>query len=90
VVVTVLNDVLDFNRMDSGRFESVHKPYAFHQVMKAILVPLKIATDARGLELVTELDRTIDWVRGERPPAMPFADPHCADCEDGGVSSYGP
>ncbi|EIN05969.1 hypothetical protein PUNSTDRAFT_145366 [Punctularia strigosozonata HHB-11173 SS5] len=58
----VLNDVLDFNRMDAGRFESVHKPYAFHQVMEGMMVPLKIATDARGLELVTEFDRSIDWV----------------------------
>lgn len=27
----VLNDILDFNRMDSGRFEFVARPYAFHQ-----------------------------------------------------------
>ncbi|KIP07108.1 hypothetical protein PHLGIDRAFT_30145 [Phlebiopsis gigantea 11061_1 CR5-6] len=56
----VLNDVLDFNRMDSGRFESVSKPYPFHQVMHSLLVPLKMATDARGLMLVTDLDVAID------------------------------
>ncbi|KAI0091492.1 hypothetical protein BDY19DRAFT_629129 [Irpex rosettiformis] len=58
----VLNDVLDFNRMDSGRFESVAKPYAFHQVMKSLFVPLRLATDARGLEFMTELDESIDEV----------------------------
>ncbi|TDL23697.1 hypothetical protein BD410DRAFT_720943 [Rickenella mellea] len=58
----VLNDVLDFNRMDSGRFESVAKPYPFHQVMRSMFVPLRLATDARGLELVTELDTKIDRV----------------------------
>jgi len=58
----VLNDVLDFNRMDSGRFESVHKPYAFHQVMRSMFVPLQLATNARGLEFVTDLDKTIDDV----------------------------
>ncbi|KAF8270639.1 hypothetical protein EI94DRAFT_1770739 [Lactarius quietus] len=56
----VLNDVLDFNRMDSGRFESVSKPYSFHQVIRGLFVPLRLATDARRLELVTDLDPCID------------------------------
>ncbi|KAG9023619.1 hypothetical protein FRB95_012714 [Tulasnella sp. JGI-2019a] len=57
----VLNDVLDFNRMDSGRFESVAKPYAFHKVLRGMLVPLKLAAAARGLELIIELDQQIDF-----------------------------
>ncbi|ELU43511.1 putative histidine kinase [Rhizoctonia solani AG-1 IA] len=56
----VLNDVLDFNRMDSGKFESVSKPYAFHTVMRSMLVPLRLAADARGLELISEFDPAID------------------------------
>ncbi|KAI0738700.1 hypothetical protein C8Q80DRAFT_1113412 [Daedaleopsis nitida] len=56
----VLNDVLDFNRMDSGRFESVLKPYKFHQVMRSLFVPLRLATDARRLEFIIDLDSTID------------------------------
>ena len=56
----VLNDVLDFNRMDSGRFESVLRPYAFHKVMRSLFVPLRLATDARGLELIIDLDDRID------------------------------
>ncbi|KAG8735593.1 hypothetical protein FRC12_017999, partial [Ceratobasidium sp. 428] len=43
-----------------GRFESVSKPYAFHTVMRSMLVPLQLAADARGLELVSELDPAID------------------------------
>lgn len=39
------------------------KPYGFHQVMKSLFVPLRLATDARGLEFVTELDPNIDEVR---------------------------
>ena len=58
----VLNDVLDFNRMDSGRFESVARPYPFHQVMRSLFVPLKLATNARSLEFVVDLDRRIDEV----------------------------
>ena len=63
----VLNDVLDFNRMDSGRFESVARPYRFHQVMRSMFVPLRMATDARGLRLEVEVDGRIDRVaRGAR------------------------
>lgn len=58
----VLNDMLDFNRMDSGRFEILSKPYAFHAVMRSLFIPLRMATDARNLELVTCLDETIDKV----------------------------
>ncbi|KAK1232367.1 hypothetical protein PQX77_004489 [Marasmius sp. AFHP31] len=58
----VLNDVLDFNRMDSGKFESLARPYAFHQVMRSMFLPLQLATNARGLEFVTDLDIQIDEV----------------------------
>lgn len=58
----VLNDVLDFNRMDSGRFESVNRPYTFHQVMRGMFVPLRLAADARGLDFITDLDVRIDRV----------------------------
>ncbi|KAF8517934.1 hypothetical protein BU17DRAFT_49029 [Hysterangium stoloniferum] len=58
----VLNDVLDFNRMDSGRFESVDRPYAFHTVLRSMLVPLQLAANARGLELCTDIDKQIDAV----------------------------
>ena len=55
--------IVSSNRMDSGRFESVLKPYKFHQVMRSLFVPLRMATDARRLEFVTNLDDTIDDVR---------------------------
>ncbi len=54
------------NRMDSGRFEFVSRPYSFHQVIQGLFVPLRLATDARRLELVTDLDPCIDKVRS--PP----------------------
>ena len=38
------------------------KPYAFHQVMRSLFVPLRLATDARGLQLETDLDPNIDKV----------------------------
>ncbi|KZS94496.1 hypothetical protein SISNIDRAFT_453422 [Sistotremastrum niveocremeum HHB9708] len=58
----VLNDVLDFNRMDTGRFESVHKPYHFHQVMRSMILPLRLAAESKGLTLSVDLDCRVDEV----------------------------
>ncbi|KAG5725064.1 Signal transduction histidine-protein kinase BarA [Termitomyces sp. T112] len=58
----VLNDMLDFNRMDSGKFELLSAPYGFHHVMRSLFVPLRLTTNARGLEFETELDPRIDQI----------------------------
>ncbi|KAG6816144.1 hypothetical protein H0H87_008321 [Tephrocybe sp. NHM501043] len=58
----VLNDVLDFNRMDSGQFESVYSPYGFHPVMRSLFKPLSLEADAQGLIFETELDPKIDQI----------------------------
>ncbi|KAI9430179.1 hypothetical protein H4582DRAFT_1530726 [Lactarius indigo] len=78
----VLNDVLDFNRMDSGRFESVSRPYSFHQVMRGLFVPLRLATDARRLELVTDLDPCIDKVAHDAVCLAHGLDPETALDQD--------
>jgi osomolarity two-component system sensor histidine kinase SLN1 len=57
-----VSDTAPSNRMDSGRFEILSKPYKFHAVMRSLFIPLRMATDARNLELVTCLDETIDQV----------------------------
>lgn len=48
--------------MDAGRFESVSKPYPFHKVIRSSLIGLQLAADAKGLELITDLDPNIDLV----------------------------
>ncbi|KAF8141466.1 Tco5, signal transduction HAMP domain histidine kinase [Boletus edulis] len=44
----------------SGHFEILSKPYAFHTGMRTLLIPLRMATEARNLELVTYLVKIID------------------------------
>ncbi|KAL1740419.1 histidine kinase [Schizophyllum fasciatum] len=58
----VLNDVLDFNRLDSGRFEFANAPFAFHQAVRSLIVPLEIATNARNLKFKVNVDPNIDKV----------------------------
>ncbi|KZT61979.1 hypothetical protein CALCODRAFT_479467 [Calocera cornea HHB12733] len=58
----VLNDVLDFNRMDSGRFVTVSKPYCFHTAIRSMLLPLELSARSRGLALTMRLDPKIDEI----------------------------
>ncbi|KAJ7809043.1 hypothetical protein B0H14DRAFT_3481734 [Mycena olivaceomarginata] len=75
---SLLNDVLDFNRMDSGTFEVSSRPFAFHTTIRSLFVPLQLATDSRGQEFVAHLDPAIDKVArraayqamGESPAAI--------------------
>ncbi|KAK1220876.1 hypothetical protein PQX77_016324 [Marasmius sp. AFHP31] len=58
----VLNDVLDFNKIDSGQFELVNRPYVFHQAMRSMFIPLRLTSEAKKLNLITTLDPNIDLV----------------------------
>ncbi|KAG8918619.1 hypothetical protein FRC01_001759 [Tulasnella sp. 417] len=57
-----VNNALTINNVASGQFESVSKPYAFHEVIRNMLVSLQLTANARGLDLVIELDEQIDRV----------------------------
>ncbi|KAI5474443.1 hypothetical protein MNV49_003262 [Pseudohyphozyma bogoriensis] len=62
IMSQVLNDVLDFSRMEKGGFSSVSRPFSFHRVMRSIVGPLELDANARGLELVTILDDRVESV----------------------------
>ncbi|KAJ6520841.1 hypothetical protein B0H19DRAFT_1204492 [Mycena capillaripes] len=72
----VLNDVLDFNRMDSGTFEVSSRPFAFHTTIRSLFVPL--VSRMTRQEFVAHLDPDIDRVArraayqamGESPGAI--------------------
>ncbi|KAF7309972.1 Histidine kinase domain-containing protein [Mycena indigotica] len=57
---TVLNDVLDFEKMDSGHFETIAKPFPLHHSIRAILDQVEVQTHARDLILERRLDERID------------------------------
>ncbi|KAJ7577997.1 hypothetical protein C8J56DRAFT_970124 [Mycena floridula] len=64
---TVLNDVLDFEKMDSGHFENNTRPFPLHQSIRAILGQIEVQTDSRHLVLVKDLDERIDHLRLPAP-----------------------
>ncbi|KAJ6545097.1 hypothetical protein DFH09DRAFT_1509542 [Mycena vulgaris] len=57
---TVLNDVLDFEKMDSGHFETIARPFPLHHSIRAILDQVEVQTGARQLVLERALDEQID------------------------------
>ncbi|GAA5990830.1 hypothetical protein JCM10908_000037 [Rhodotorula pacifica] len=58
----VLNDVLDFSRMERGGFSSVQRPFSLHKVMQSIVIPLRLDAAARGLVLEPSFDKRVDEV----------------------------
>ncbi|KAH8116382.1 hypothetical protein DFH11DRAFT_1828708 [Phellopilus nigrolimitatus] len=75
---------LTSNRMDSGRLESVAMPYSFHETMRGLLVPLELATKARNLQLVEELDESIDILGA--PQWESLSAQNRLDVQDGGAT----
>ncbi|KAJ7285299.1 hypothetical protein C8J57DRAFT_1671864, partial [Mycena rebaudengoi] len=67
---TVLNDVLDFEKMDSGHFETVAKPFPLHHSIRAILDQVEVQTDSRRLILERGLDEQIDNIPRTLGPGM--------------------
>ncbi|KAJ7725283.1 hypothetical protein DFH07DRAFT_758711 [Mycena maculata] len=57
---TVLNDVLDFEKMDSGHFETVARPFRLHHSIRSILNQVEVQTGAGQLVLERALDERID------------------------------
>lgn len=56
----VLNDVLSFNRMETGKFSQAKAPFDFHRSIELTAMSHSVAAHSKGIELVTELDRRID------------------------------
>ncbi|KAI8818178.1 uncharacterized protein EV422DRAFT_538970 [Fimicolochytrium jonesii] len=59
---TVLNDVLDFNRMEEGKFVCANDPLDFHAVIRSLLVSARALAANKGIELQMDLDEQIDRV----------------------------
>ncbi|KAH8833161.1 hypothetical protein DL96DRAFT_1458885 [Flagelloscypha sp. PMI_526] len=59
---TILDDMLDYDRFESGRFACSIGPFQFHQALKNTIRPMKLSADDKGLDLTLELDENIDLV----------------------------
>jgi hypothetical protein len=62
--VQVLNDVLSFNRMESGNLLQARKPFNIHQAVHYVALSHRATAELSGLNLELELDSRIDEIGG--------------------------
>ena len=60
----VLNDVLSFNRMESGKFTQARKPFDFHKSIQLVALSHRMQAHSAGIELIVELDKDNDRIGG--------------------------
>ena len=64
----LLNDLLDFSRMEAGRFELEQEPFSLHEVVEGALKTLSVRGHEKGLELAARIDpRAPDALLGDGP-----------------------
>ena len=60
----VLNDVLSFNRMESGKFAQARKPFEFHKSIQLVALSHRMQAQMAGIDLLVDLDKDIDKLGG--------------------------
>lgn len=58
-LLTLINDVLDFSKIESGKFELDHLPFDLHETLGDALKGLGFRAHNKGLELAFHVDREI-------------------------------
>lgn len=62
----LLNDILDFSRMEAGRFELEPVDFHLQTMIHDTVKPLSLRADEKGLELTVQVDPQVpDWLRGD-------------------------
>lgn len=58
-LIGVINDVLDFSKIDANKIELLPAPYSLHKLLSEICGVIGLRTEEKGLEMFTEIDPTI-------------------------------
>jgi signal transduction histidine kinase/CheY-like chemotaxis protein len=66
-LLSVVNDVLDFSRVDAGRIQLEHAEFSVRQCVDEVVSILSLSARDKGLALHAEVERDVpDAVRGDR------------------------
>ncbi|MFG0332483.1 MAG: response regulator [Maioricimonas sp. JB049] len=66
ILLALLNDLLDFSRMEAGRFELEHDPFRVRRVVSEAMRILSLRAHEKGLELTHEVDADVpDLLEGD-------------------------
>ncbi len=58
-LLTIINDVLDFSKIESGRFDLVPRPFSLRVAMEDLVSVLTPRYEKKGIELVARIDEKL-------------------------------
>ena len=61
-IVTILNDSLDFRKMNEGKFPIVEKPFVYHTMVREVVRSMQTNWTQKGIGFVWDLDPKIDEI----------------------------
>ena len=62
----IINDVLDFSKVESGKVELEHVPFSLRDCLGDAVKSLALRANEKGLELALDVDRDVpDWLVGD-------------------------
>ena len=66
LLLELLNEILDFSRIEAGRFELERTSFSLHGAVEQVVKTLGVQADEKGLELVCRLDDNLpEYVVGD-------------------------
>ncbi|KAJ3160001.1 hypothetical protein HDU86_001266 [Geranomyces michiganensis] len=66
MMAKVLNDVLDFNRMEEGKLVVTHNSLELHKVIRSLLVSARVVAQTRNITICMQLDPKIDKLQRKK------------------------
>lgn len=65
-LLTIINDILDYSKIESGKLELENEPYSIREVVDSVLELLSARAAEKGLDLYTDVDTAVPLqVRGD-------------------------
>lgn len=60
-LLSIINDVLDLSRIESGKMELSEKEYKLNELIKESTINVKSMADKKGLELIVDIDENLPY-----------------------------
>lgn len=59
-MMALINDILDYNKMEAGKLELIEKPVNIKRFLHQVIAPFKAQASSKGLKLVMDIDDNLD------------------------------
>ena len=65
-LLNILNDILDYSKLEAGRVELEHVSFSPNQVLDNVVSLLRVRADDKGLDLLVEPSSELpEWIKGD-------------------------